>query len=315
MTADPPQLVLRHAAAQYLALRRRLGFKLVTQGKLLWSFIAHTETEGAAHITADSAVAWAYATSSTDPSYVAARLSVVRGFACHLAAFDPATQIPPARLPAGRSGPRRSAPFVYSPGQIGQLMRVARTRPTAWHRRVLPVIIGLMAATGMRISEVISLDCGDVDLDGRVLIVTGKNNRLRDVVMHPTTAVALRGYRTDRDARFPRPADPAFFLNDRGRRVTRAAVECEFRTLVRLTGIHTDPTRRAPRLHDLRHTMSVTTLIDWYRAGIDIDASLPRLSAYLGHVSPKSTYWYLQATPELLALAAGRLCQFGNEHP
>jgi len=146
-----------------------------------------------------------------------------------------------------------------------------------------------------------------------VLTVTGKNDQMRLVPLHPTTASMLTGYAARRDWLCPHPASPAFFVTSTGQRAQQRGVQETFARLLVLAGIHTPPGRRRPRIHDLRHTSAVTTLTGWYRDGADVAARLPVLSAYLGHSCPEATYWYLQATPELLALAAARL-QPPGEH-
>jgi integrase/recombinase XerD len=124
----------------------------------------------------------------------------------------------------------------------------------------------------------------------------------------------LAGYAARRDRLCPHPAGPAFFITSTGQRAAQRGVAGTFARLVTLAGIAALPGRRRPRVHDLRHTFAVTTVTRWYRDGADVQAQLPVLSAYLGHASPEATYWYLQATPELLALAAGRLQPPGQHH-
>jgi integrase len=133
------------------------------------------------------------------------------------------------------------------------------------------------------------------------------------VFLHPTTAAALRAYSRARDEAFPEAEAPAFLVNSLGRPLDSRNTPKTFAGLVTAAGIKAPPGQRAPRLHDLRHVFTVATLLDWYRDGGDVQARLPVLSTWLGHIDPKSTYWYLSAVPELLALAAARLEPAGQE--
>jgi integrase len=168
-------------------------------------------------------------------------------------------------------------------------------------------MIGLLAATGMRVGEAIALDRADIDWAERVLMVrTSKFHKSREVLLDPTVVDALRGYARIRDRYVPHPASRTFFLSTKGTPVIYGVLGTVFRELLAATGVGADSTIR-PRIHDLRHSFAVHTLVRWYRDGQDVAALLPRLSTYLGHRSPVSTYWYLSAAPELLALAADRL--------
>jgi integrase len=177
----------------------------------------------------------------------------------------------------------------------------------------LQALISLIAATGLRVGEALALDRGDTGPGVAMLTVTGKNDQTRLVPLHPTTASMLAGYARRRDRLCPHPASPALFITSTGQRAQQRGVAETFARLVVLAGIATPPGRRRPRVHDLRHTFAVATLTGWYRDGTDVQAQLPVLSAYLGHSCPEATYWYFQATPELLALAAGRLQPPGEQ--
>jgi integrase len=171
-------------------------------------------------------------------------------------------------------------------------------------------LIGLLAVTGMRPGEALALDRQDVDLrHGLVHVRAGKQKKQREVPLHPSTIRALRNYARLRDARFPERSTPAFFIGARGRRVPRGEMNRTFTTLIREIGLDGPGARARPRPHDLRHALAVRTLLDWHHAGEDIDRRMPLLSAFLGHVDPSSTYWYLEAVPELLELISRRLEQ------
>lgn len=299
---------LREHAEQYLAMRRALGFKLTTWGPKLMGFISYLESRGHPVVTTDAAVTWATSTprGSTDRVHWARRLDVVRIFARHLQTLEPATEIPPEDVLSRRYW--RVTPYLYSPSEIVALLLAAGRlspplRATTWQ-----TALGLLAVTGMRVSEVCRLDHSDVDLRSGVLTVRdSKFGKSRDIPIHASTRATLAGYALVRDRLGPKPADPAFFVSTRGTRLDAANMSHTFTRLLTTAGIAPAAGRRRQRIHDLRHTFTVATLLDWYRADVDVQARLPLLATYLGHVDPKSSYWYLSGSPELLALAATRL--------
>ena len=301
---------LRDRAEEYLAMRHALGFRLTTQGRHLMSFVRFCEERSAGRVTTDLAIEWATRTSrgSGNEVYQARRLDVVRIFARHLQALDPATEVPPHDVLARRY--LRIPPYLYSPQEIAALMSAADglqppLRAAAWR-----TLIGLLAVTGMRQGEACRLLRDDVDLEaGTIVIADSKFGKSRLVFLHPTAAAALRAYERARGEAFPEPGAGTFLVNSRGGPLDGPNLPKTFATLVTAAGIKAPPGRRAPRLHDLRHSFTVVTMLEWYRDGGNVQARLPILSTWLGHVDPKSTYWYLQAVPELLALAAGRLEQ------
>jgi integrase/recombinase XerD len=292
-------------AGDYLEMRRSLGYKLRGEGRMLAGFAARLDEQGQPTITISAALAWATESPDAAPAHRRRRLSVVRGFARYLATMDPACQIPPADLLVAPS--HRPPPYIYSAEEIAALIHAAETIGAPLPSATMQALISLIAATGLRVGEALALDRTDAGMDVGTLTVTGKNDQVRLVPLHPTTAAMLAGYAARRDRLCPHPASPAFFITSTGRRAAQRGVAETFARLVALAGIAAPPGRRRPRVHDLRHTFAVTTLTRWYREGADVQAQLPVLSAYLGHSCPEATYWYLQATPELLALAAGRL--------
>jgi integrase/recombinase XerD len=298
-------------AEEYLVMRRSLGYKLRGEGRMLSGFAAWLDDAGQATITISAALAWATEPQDATPAHWRRRLGVVRGFARYLATLDPACQIPPADLLVAPA--HRPPPYIYSPAEIAALIHAAGTIGAPLPSATLQALISLIAASGLRLGEALALDRGDAGLDAAALTVTGKNDQVRMVPLHPTTASMLAGYARRRDRLCPRSASPAFFITGTGQRAQQRGVQETFARLLALAGIPTPPGRRRPRIHDLRHTFAVATLTGWYRAGADVAARLPVLSAYLGHSCPEATYWYLQATPELLALAAARL-QPPGEH-
>jgi integrase/recombinase XerD len=174
-------------------------------------------------------------------------------------------------------------------------------------------LIGLLAVTGIRVGEVINLDRDDLDLDEGVLIVRqGKFGKSRELVLHPSTVTALRDYAALRDRTRPWTWTRAWFISSSGARLNYKNVHYRFHQLTQAAGLGPRSATCRPRIHDLRHTFAVTTLLGWYRSGVDVQARLPLLSTYLGHVDPGDTYWYLTATPELMRVVSKRLEQVGR---
>ena len=299
---------LRDTLADYLRVRRRLGFEMPQDGRLLEGFVEFLERAGAERITTELALMWARMPVDAHPSRWRQRLSVARGFARYLATIDPASEVPSTDLLPGHRP--RIAPYIYTEQEIAAAGRLSPPLRAARHQ----TLIGLLAVTGMRPGEALALDRHDVDLKhGTVHVRAGKQNKQREVPLHDSTIGALRDYARLRDARFPTPATPAFFVGARGRRVPREELNRTFTTLVREVGLDGRGARARPRPHDLRHALAVHTLVDWFEAGENIDRRMPLLSAFLGHVDPASTYWYLEAVPELLQLISRRLEQLGEE--
>ena len=296
---------------RYLAVRRALGYRLEGHSRVLASFVDDLEANGQSSVTVTSALAFASA-AATDRR-AAAQLSMVRRFAVYLSAFDASTEIPPVNLGPGDGG--RSRPYVYSPKEVSALLGAARAlRPERWAASV-NTLIGLMAATGIRSGEAYRLDRDQVDLDtGLLAVMHSKFGKSRQLPLHPTTVAALRRYAALRD-RSVEPTQPAFFVTASGTRITPATAGRTFRRLLAATSIAAPPGRRAPRLYDLRHRFAVVTLLDWHRDGVDVQRQLPALSAYLGHLSPANTYWYLEAVPELMAVVAERLARCWEGQP
>jgi integrase len=297
---------LEQSLVDYLALRRSLGHELAEAGWLLPGFVANLDAHGTQTVTIEAALAWAQHSASGRATTVGPRrMTAARGFARYLSGIDPATEVPPLGLMPHRQRWRR--PFIYSPAEIDAVMHQARCSIVSPLRAgTYDTLIGLLAATGLRIGEAIKLDRSDVDwAEGVLLIRESKFGKTRMVPLQATSTQALADYARLRDEFEPRPKDTSFFVSLTGRRLCYAVVGQTFRQLVNTAGIGTlGPS--APRLHDLRHTFAVRTLLGWYRTGEDVQARMPWLSTYLGHREPASTYWYLSAAPELLALAAAR---------
>jgi len=299
--------VLGKHLEDYLALRRSLGFKLGRPGQMLAGFVGYLEQAGAETVTTGHALAWATGPAGADPAYWRARLAAIRPFARYLAPLVPGTEIPPPGLLPGPSS-RRAVPYLYSAAEVTALMAAAAAIRTPFRAATYQVLIGLLAATGMRVGEAISLDRDDLDTGSGLLTVRdGKFGRSRQLPLHDSVLRALAGYAQLRERRRAQPAAPAFFASVTGTRLIYSNVHFTFHDLARQAGLRPRSAACRPRVHDLRHTFAVTTLARWYADGGDVAARLPLLSTWLGHADPSGTYWYLTGTPELLALAAARL--------
>ena len=304
---------LAESLADYLALRRSLGYKLERAAKLLAQFVGYLAAIGAETVTVEAALSWATQPRGADKSWWANRLSVVRGFARYLHTIDPATEVPAADLLPARS--RRATPYLYSDNDIAALLAAAAALHSPLRVATYRTLIALLAVSGLRVGEAMRLDRSDLDLARGVLLVRdSKFGKSREVPLHPSTAAALHRYlgRADR----PRPAaTPALFISSAGTRLRYCNVQWTFARLVRRAGLAARSGSCRPRLHDLRHTFAVRAVLDGYTSGADVQARLPLLSTYLGHVDPAATYWYLSAAPELLALAGERLAQHLGQRP
>jgi integrase len=259
-------------------------------------------------ITTDLALRWAQQPQNVQPAQWAARLSFVRSFARYWSATDPRTEIPPMGLLPYRA--KRATPYIYSNDEIQHLLKAARNLPPSTGLRPWTYysLFGLMAVTGMRISEAIRLDHADVDLkQGLLTVRLTKFSKSRLIPLHPSTVKRLKRYLHRRDELYPQPLTARFFLSNQGTPLTDCMVRWTFVKLSRQIGLRKVGGSSSPRLHDLRHRFAVTTLLHWYRTGLDVEQRLPVLSTYLGHAHVTDTYWYLSAIPELLALTKDRL--------
>lgn len=294
-------------AEEYLRLRRSLGHELADAVRLLPRFVAHLESVGTSTITTEVALSWVQRPDADPASSVwHRRMTVVRGFARHMSGIDPNTEVPPLGLVTFR--PRWRPPFIYSADDVGALMaEVPQLIPTPLRAATFQSMIGLLAVTGMRVGETIRLERSDVDwVEGVVVVKASKFNKSRELPLDPTAVDALASYAEIRDRYVKNPTSSTFFISKKGTPVIYTDFGTKFRDLLTASGVGADSPVR-PRIHDLRHSFAVHTLVRWYRAGEDVGALLPRLSTYMGHLAPGYTYWYLSAAPELLALAAGRL--------
>ncbi len=298
----------------YLKLRRALGFQMRSQEEMLLQFARHMDaSEERGPLTIEAVLNWA-SESHLSRSTRAKRLSAVRCFARYLAARDEQTEVPGRALV-----PKvcfRHRPHLYSPLELEELLATTdRLEPQyPLKRRLYRTLFGLLACTGLRVSEALKLNADHVDLLKSVLrIEQTKFKKSRLVPLHPTATQALKDYALARYGRLDVFDASPFFINKRGNRLTYSAVRWNFDWLLNLLGwTHGNGDLPRPRIHDLRHTFACQRLLDWYRHGEDVHHLIAALSTYLGHGKVTDTYWYLTSMPELLAIAGARFEQFAD---
>ena len=311
---------LPKAVADYLGLRRNLGFKLHRYEAQLRQFLLFLKERRTSRITTKLALEFATHGPQISPKTALNRLAVVRGFARYRRSTDPSVEIPPCGLLPGKT--ERPRPYLYSQAEIDRLLQGAKDYP-CWTRFPGPCwsrfqawtfycIFGLLVVTGMRVGEVLNLQAADIDWGGAVLTIrNAKFGKSRLVPLHPSTLKALATFVKHRDCFLaqlrPQPVPSHFFVTSRGTRLAITHVEQVFVCISRQIGLRGPKANRGPRLHDFRHRFAIQTLLRWYRRGQPVDPLLPVLATYLGHTRLSGTYWYLDCTPELMAAAAQRL--------
>jgi len=302
---------------EYLAHRRGMGFQLHDDkdGGELRGFGRYADQLGhRGHISTDLAVNWARHTKNDAPIHHARRLDLVRLFAQYRALFDPSTEVP-AKGTLGPSRYPRRSPYIYSDEDVAALLQATATiRPTASLRpHTYRTLFGLLACTGLRVSEALALTDDDVDLQNGVLhIQRTKFQKTRWVALHPSAVGALRQYRARRNRHVATRNLAAFLVSEAGKPLVYAQVRTRFQQLRQELGWTGEGRTRKPRIHDLRHTFAVRRLLHWYADGSNVDQKITALATYLGHVNVTKTYWYLTAVPELLAIVGARFEQFAR---
>jgi len=295
---------------EYLVLRRAMGFDLSFDERVLRKFTTYGDENGFDRISTPLFLDWKANYGSADNNTWARRLGMVRRFAFWLAEHDDRTEIPSSQLVMGRY--RRRVPYIYAPKQIADI--VAETgrlqSPYGLRAALWQTLFGLIAVTGMRVNEALSLKRHDVDLENAVLIVRNtKNGRDRQLPVNKDTAAQLASYASLRD-RLVETKSPRFFIKEDGKPAGDCGARYNFAQVSRNVGLRSPQAfnrhGRGPRIHDLRHSFAVHTILDWFREGRDIEAEMYKLSTYLGHSEPKHTFWYIEAVPELMQLAAAR---------
>jgi integrase/recombinase XerD len=296
---------------RYLTIRRSLGYDLGTTERNLRKFIAFAQQENVEYISTALFLRWQEAFGSANKQTWACRLGMVRVFAQWLHCVDPKHEVPPQSLIPSRI--RRARPYIYSEDEIRRIVSAAAELPSANGIRSLSVstLFGLIAVTGLRISEALSLDTSDIDPDCGVLTLRrGKLGKARLLPVSECTRLRLIDYIRERDRLLGTAAQP-LFVSDLGQRLGDCSARYNFAVVCQSIGLRSaqkfNRHGRGPRIHDLRHTFAVRTLVNWYRTGKDASREMIRLTTYLGHSSPANTYWYIEAVPELLELASRRV--------
>ena len=282
---------LRAAVSDYLTVRQALGYRMVHNGRLLNQFVGFAEDAGAHTVTTQLALQWATLPSGSQ-SWHAQRLGVVRCFARWWKTIDPDTEVPPTDVLPARI--RRAAPYLYSDADITAMMSAAGKLRSPLAAATMQTFVGLVFSTGMRRGEALGLNRDDLDASSGVLTIRqAKFDKPRQLPLHTSTVAALVAYAQQRDQLCPRPRTVAFFVSTTGARLSASTVWQTFHTLLQEAGIKSRTPGCRPRIHDARHTFAVTSLLGWYRDGVDVQARLALLSTYLGHTDPGHTYWYL----------------------
>ena len=311
-------ITMQMHAENYLGERRRLGFGLRSTGYAVRSFARYVDGLGDRRpLTVEVMADWARRDkwNSDEPSTWARRLKRLRSFARYLQQFEPRTEVPDDST-FGRIG-QRLAPHIYADQEIVELLAAARCLGPAPGLRgaTYEALFGLIASTGLRVSEAVHLLDTDVDLKTGLLTVRQtKFAKSRHVPLHPSTVQALQRYRRLRNVHVELTGEMPFFVGTRGRRRGRVLclrqVHRVFIGLRDQLGWVNRGAHDGPRIHDLRHTMVVRRVMLWHDQGVDIDQAMLALSTYVGHAMVTNTYWYLTGVPELMALAAGKFESF-----
>lgn len=304
----------------YLAERRRQGFHLRSRDAFLSSFARFVEAKRhRGPVTAELIVEWVRGGKDGrgDADTWARSWGRLRHFLCYLQQFEPETEIPDASLFGPEPG--RVAPHIYREDEIVDLLAAARALGPTGSLRPLTyeTLFGLMASTGLRVSEAIHLRDADVDLKrGMLTIRQTKFAKSRQLPIHPSTVKALARYRKQRERRLSTTVGMPFLISSRGCRLGQPLSDRQahrvFTSLRDGLGWINRGGHEAPRLHDLRHTFAVRRLARWYADGAEIDQKMLALSTYLGHAEIFYTYWYLTGVPELMAITSRRFEQFAD---
>jgi integrase len=299
-------------AKEYLAYRRSLGFELGSSGYVLLDFAAFADrVQPGRRLTSDLVVRWATRSERYSSRYRAARLSIVRGFARFLVARDGDGEVPDMRILPG--GFRRGQPHVYTDEQLRELLGAAASLAPIYPLRphTYEALFGLLASTGLRVSEALALRKLDAELEQGLLRVRDtKFRKSRLVPIHGTVARHLQRFAARRDQEPEARASEWFLVGRHGHPLPYSTVRATFRTLVAQLGWRSNGTLPRPRIHDLRHAFACRRILLWYRDGVDVEHALASLTTYMGHAKLTDTYWYLSASGALLGIASARFERF-----
>jgi integrase/recombinase XerC len=306
---------MQEAVFRYLDDRRRLGFALKASATELARFARYADARRhQGPLTQELMLGWAREhVRRTSTVTAARRLETVRPFAAHYRQLEPATEVPPKGI-LGR-GHRRLAPHIYTDTEVGQLLEAAARLSLTWNLRPLTyrILFGLIATTGLRLSEALKLTVIDVNLQASALTVRQtKFHKSRCLPLHASTVRELRLYRQARDQRHSTEECAPFFTTNDGRRLPARTVENVFRRLLQRLGWHARGDHPSPRIHDLRHTFAVRRVQYWRESGQSIEHAMFWLCTYLGHGKISDTYWYLSGVPELMDTIGARFEKFAS---
>jgi integrase len=301
---------------RYLSVRRSLGYDLRTDERILRRFARFADDEGALHIDTALVLRWDAGLPDVGISTRSARFGKVRLFVQWLSGIDPAHDVPPRGLLPDRYV--RQRPHIYSDAEIADIIIAAKALPSIYGLRALTcsTLFGLIAVTGLRISEALALDDDNLDTGQAVLHVRrGKLGKERLLPLDSSVVARLAAYVAERDRLLGNGA-AALFVTEQGARLTDCCARYNFAQTCQRIGLRSHQLYgrhgRGPRIHDLRHSFAVRTMIGWYRTGKDPAREMIRLTTYLGHTNPSHTFWYLEAVPELLDLAMARATSGGE---
>lgn len=292
---------------EYLNARRKLGFQLYFAERVLKRFTEFADEANQQILTTSLLLEWKTNYGNANNETWSNRLGMIRPFAAYLSGIDPSHEIPP--LGFFRHKPQKKTPYIYSETEIGLIVNAALNlkSPCCMRGIAYHTIFGLIAATGLRVSEALNLTMSGVDLENNILrLKSGKSGKERVVPLSESTSDALKRYISERD-RLTRQSNLHFFRQVNGSKYTPCAARYNFAKVSKTVGIR-DPQQFGkhgvgPRIHDLRHTFAVHTIRDWLIKGFNPDDKLYMLSSILGHEKPNGTYWYIESTPELLTLS------------
>lgn len=300
---------LRDAALQYVAIRQALGAKYLEQAVRLIEFVDFLENRGEDVVVTAMALDWAMLPPQAQRATWARRLSIVRRFAHWYSAIDPRTEVPPRYLLSVRQ--RRNRPHIFSDQEVAEIMDEATRLPSLYGLRSLTywTLFGLLASTGLRPGEALALDESDVDLRSGILSIRQtKFGKSRFVPVEASTLAALTNYAERSHELCPQRKSDAFLVTESGLRLKGGSTRQTFAKICQTVGLRAivKPRRfgRGPRIQDFRHSFATRRLLEWYRAGVNVQQELPKLATYLGHANVAHSYWYIEALPELLQLAA-----------
>lgn len=298
---------------EFLRFKRHLGSPYQRGEATLRNFqryvAAHTDAATQPFALEAMLSAWLARRSGCQPVTITIELGVLRQLCRYRQRRDP-TRFVPGRDWAPQATTSRFLPYVFSIEQVRALIQAAQTYPG---HQVTPLtlstLLQILYCTGLRIGEATRLQCADVHLESCMFYVRASKGKTRWVPFASDLGQVLSDYLARRPASAGTDATAPFLLNRRGDALSSQAASDAIRRLLRRSGLKPARGRCGPRPYDLRHTFAVHRLTQWSRQGVDLQAQLPWLSAYMGHDNMLGTEVYLHASAELMALASSRFAE------